>query len=357
MRYPGCGQSRDAVVLPGTRRFWTLGGDGGFELLAKAINDVLSWPPRGEVNGRKCSASLFAAIFPGKRLQSNISPFTATYCNKFLNSLSSFGKNLSFLNPSEKQRVPVSVIIPAKNEAGNIRCCLEHLKWADEIYLVDSQSTDGTIEMAQDQGAKVVQFHFNGTYPKKKNWALQNLPFRNEWVLIVDADELIPPELAEEISQAVNNGPMAMMVTISIAVFSSSGRWLRHCGYYPSYNLRLFKHHLGRYEKMVAKGAGDNEVHEHVILEGKAGYLRQEMLHFAYPDIATWVEKHNRYSSWEAELEERFRSGDSEGKESDHGSACPMQAPPEADLSASFPFRFVFPFFLCLYLEEGIFGW
>jgi glycosyltransferase involved in cell wall biosynthesis len=258
---------------------------------------------------------------------------------------------LSFLNPSEKQRVPVSVIIPAKNEAGNIRCCLDHLKWADEIYLVDSQSTDGTIEMAQEKGAKVVQFYFNDTYPKKKNWALQNLPFRNEWVLIVDADELIPPELAEEITTVIqrHNGYDGCYINRR---FFFLGRWLRHCGYYPSYNLRLFKHHLGRYEKMLAKGAGDNEVHEHIILQGKTGYLRQEMLHFAYPDIATWVEKHNRYSSWEAELEERFRSGDPEGKENvmDRGVRCKRLL---KRIYLRVPFRFVFRFFYAYIWKKG----
>ena len=91
-------------------------------------------------------------------------------------------------------RVPVSVIIPIKNEAVNLPRCLDCVKWADEIFVVDSQSTDGSIAIAQDFGAKVVQFEFNGTWPKKKNWALENLAFRNEWVFILDADEVLPPE-------------------------------------------------------------------------------------------------------------------------------------------------------------------
>ena len=87
-------------------------------------------------------------------------------------------------------RVPVSVIVPIKNEAANLPRCLASVKWADEILVVDSASTDGSIAIAQQHGAKVVQFEFNGTWPKKKNWALENLPFRNEWVFIVDADEV-----------------------------------------------------------------------------------------------------------------------------------------------------------------------
>jgi glycosyltransferase involved in cell wall biosynthesis len=219
---------------------------------------------------------------------------------------------LGFLNPSEKQRVPVSVIIPAKNEARNIRRCLEHLMWAQEIFLVDSHSIDETIKIAAELGVHVAQFRFNGIYPKKKNWALENLPFRNEWILIVDADEVIPCDLAEEIANVLQqpNGYDGYYINRR---FFFLGRWLHHCGYYPSFNLRLFKHRLGRYERMIAGGAGDNEVHEHVVLDGRAGYLQHDMLHFAYPDITTWVEKHNRYSGWEAELEGRFRSGSPEG--------------------------------------------
>src|SRR6267154_3668613 len=101
---------------------------------------------------------------------------------------------------------PVSVIVPVKNEAENLRRCLPALAWADQVIVVDSQSTDETAIVAREHGAEVVQFHFNGTYPKKKNWALDNLPFRNEWVLIVDADEVVVPELAEEIGLRIASG-------------------------------------------------------------------------------------------------------------------------------------------------------
>ena len=109
-------------------------------------------------------------------------------------------------------KCPLSVIVPAKNESKNIVPVLNALKgWVDEVYVVDSQSTDGmpevVAEIAKDSVAKIecVQFHFNGSYPKKKNWALDNLPIRNEWVLIVDADEVIPPALAEEIAEKVED--------------------------------------------------------------------------------------------------------------------------------------------------------
>ena len=150
-------------------------------------------------------------------------------------------------------KAPVSVIIPVKNEGNNIQRCLEHLRWAEEIFVVDSQSIDETLKIANDLGVNVVQFRFNGTYPKKKNWALENLPFRNEWVLIVDADEVIPPGLAEEITDALQH-PNGFDGYFINRRFFFLGRWLNHCGYYPSLNLRLFKHRLGRYERMIADG-------------------------------------------------------------------------------------------------------
>ena len=168
---------------------------------------------------------------------------------------------------------------------------------------MDSHSTDGTIELAQAHGATVVQFPWDGKFPKKKNWALANVPWKNEWVLILDADERITPELAAEIQTELKN-PRADGYFLNRR-FMFLGQWIRHCGYYPSWNLRLVRHRLGRYEAVATTDttSGDNEVHEHIILSGRSVYLQHDMLHFAYPDIYTWIEKHNRYSNWEAEVE------------------------------------------------------
>src|SRR6185436_986199 len=95
-------------------------------------------------------------------------------------------------------KVPVSILIPIRNEAANLPRCLESVAWADDVFIVDSQSTDGSQRIAEEHGATVVQFHFNGTWPKKKNWALENLPFKHEWVFILDADEVLPPEAEGE---------------------------------------------------------------------------------------------------------------------------------------------------------------
>src|SRR3954470_9074706 len=198
--------------------------------------------------------------------------------------------------------VPVSVIVPVRQEAGNLPRCLDSVRWADEIFIVDSHSTDATPEIAAAHGAKLVQFEFNGTWPKKKNWALENIPFRNEWVFILDADEVLPPEAEQEFAKAIGEGGEVAGYWINRR-FMFMGRWLRHA-YYPDWNLRLFRHSLGRYEKLTdaPTDSGDNEVHEHVIVNGPTGRLRCELDHYAFPSVEVFVEKHNRYSNWEARV-------------------------------------------------------
>jgi glycosyltransferase involved in cell wall biosynthesis len=209
----------------------------------------------------------------------------------------------------------VSVIIPVKNEAGNLPRCLASIAWADEIFVVDSHSTDRTADIGREHGARVVQFDFNGTWPKKKNWALDNLPFRHEWVFILDADEVMPAAAEEEFRRvlAADGGQVAGYWINRRFMFM--GKWMRHA-YYPNWNLRLFKHKLGRYECLTSANtrSGDNEVHEHVIVRGRTEYLACEMDHHAFPCIEVFVEKHNRYSNWEARVEVGNSLGDSAGR-------------------------------------------
>jgi len=149
----------------------------------------------------------------------------------------------------------------------------------------------------------MVQFHFNGTWPKKKNWALDHLPFAHEWVFILDADEVLPPEAGPEILEVITGAAPSVAGYWINRRFLFMGRWLRHA-YYPNWNLRLFRHKLGRYEKLtdVDTQSGDNEVHEHVVVQGETGRLRCEMDHYAFPSVEVFVEKHNRYSNWEARV-------------------------------------------------------
>lgn len=196
----------------------------------------------------------------------------------------------------------LSVLIPTRNEIANIEDCLRSVEFADDVVVVDSLSTDGTGELSQGLGARLVPFRWNGQYPKK-NWALDTIPFKNDWLLILDADERVTPALAAEIDAAIRRDD-AQGFYLNRRFFFMNG-WLYHCGYYPSWNLRLFRHRKGRYERLegtAAASTGDNEVHEHVLLQGRAEYLKGELLHYAYPNLDAWVEKHNRYSNWEASL-------------------------------------------------------
>lgn len=204
---------------------------------------------------------------------------------------------------SPPYKIPVSVLIPAKNEQLNLPACLKSVARADEVFVVDSQSSDRTVEIAESAGARVFQFHFNGTWPKKKNWSLENLEFRNDWILIVDCDERITDELWQEIATAIKQ-PDYNGYYLNRKVYFL-GTWIRHGGRYPDWNLRLFKHKEGRYENLSTEevpNTGDNEVHEHVILNGAVGYLKNDMLHEDFRDVYEWLARHNRYSNWEARV-------------------------------------------------------
>src|SRR5436190_3148699 len=218
-------------------------------------------------------------------------------------------------------KVPVSILIPIKNEAANLPRCLQAVSWADEIFVVDSQSADGSQRISEEFGAQVVQFRFNGTWPKKKNWALENLPFKHEWVFILDADEVLPPEAEQEFRRIVTSQPPFSGYWINRR-FMFMGQWLKHA-YYPNWNLRLFKHRLGRFEKLTdtETASGDNEVHEHVIVGGPTARLRTEMDHYAFPSVEVFVEKHNRYSNWEAHvaLDRYLRASDGRLQKSNVG--------------------------------------
>jgi glycosyltransferase involved in cell wall biosynthesis len=199
--------------------------------------------------------------------------------------------------------VPVSILVPVKNEAANLPRCLASVQWASEIFVVDSHSTDGTQRIAADLGAKLVQFDFQSPLPKKKNWSLEHLPFRNEWVFILDADEVLPPNAEAEFAAIVTDRANPYSGYWINRRFMFMGKWLKHA-YYPNWNLRLFRHKFGRYEQLtnVDTASGDNEVHEHIVLQGQTGRLKCEMDHYAFPSIETFVEKHNRYSNWEARV-------------------------------------------------------
>ena len=214
------------------------------------------------------------------------------------------------LNPENK--VPLTLLIPCKNEESNIESCIKSVEWIEEKFVIDSQSTDRTIEIAEHLGAKVVQFDYKGGWPKKKNWALENLPFSHEWVLILDADECLPPEAEEEIKGIVSNPNEKHSGYWINRRYFFLGKPLKHA-YFPNWNLRLFKHKQGRYEKIteLSTDSGDHEIHEHVVVKGTTGKLKSIMDHHAFPTIDSFVEKHNRYSNWEAVVESSAKDDES----------------------------------------------
>jgi glycosyltransferase involved in cell wall biosynthesis len=201
------------------------------------------------------------------------------------------------------ESVPVSVLIPVRNEQRNILDCLASVAWASEVVVIDSASSDATARLALDAGARVIQFAYVPGGPRKKNWALHHVDFQNEWILILDADERITEPLAREIRQAVAD-PHGHSGFYINRRFNFLGHWIAHAGYYPSWNMRLVRRGRAAYEVLSydVEHSGDNEVHEHVILQGSSGFLRSPMDHFAYPTLADFVEKHLRYAHWEAAL-------------------------------------------------------
>ena len=200
----------------------------------------------------------------------------------------------------------MSVILPVLNEEENLPAALESVAWADEIFVVDSRSRDATPAIAEAAGAEVVQFEYAGEGPKKMGWSIANLPFRNDWVLILAADERVPPALRDEIAAALRD-PQAEAYCLD-REFVFMGRSLR-C-FRPNWGLRLFRHRLARMEDLGLTNlaaTGDMEIHEHVAVEGRIGFLPTPLLHDDFRGITPWLERHVKYATWEAHLYRKFR--------------------------------------------------
>lgn len=187
---------------------------------------------------------------------------------------------------------PLSVLVTTLNQEANIRRCLESVVgWAGEIWVVDSFSTDRTLEMVGRYPVKMKQRLFDD-FASNKNWALDHLPWEYPWVLILDADELVPEPSKREIEQVVCSGASGFSGFYVNRRVYFLGRWLKHCGWYPNWNLRLFLHRSGRYE--------NRKVHEHVVLQGRAGYLKEDLIHDDRRGLEEWIARHNQFSSLEA---------------------------------------------------------
>jgi glycosyltransferase involved in cell wall biosynthesis len=196
----------------------------------------------------------------------------------------------------------LSVIIPVRNEAHNLRRCLEALKSVGEVYVIDSKSTDDTAIIAQSYGAKVIQFHYAGGWPKKRQWAMDTLPLAYDWILLLDADEVLTSELADEIQKAIQD-PHTNGYFIALQM-NFLGRRLRHCAA-SFWKLSLFRKGLGRFECRLQDqdaSMADMEVHEHVVVKGAARKLIQPLIHHNVESLSRYIQKHNEYSNWEARV-------------------------------------------------------
>lgn len=201
-----------------------------------------------------------------------------------------------------QEAIPVSVIVAARNEEKNLPRCLEALRCVGEVYVIDSQSTDATAEIAQSYGAKLVQFHYPGGWPKKRQWAMENLPLAFDWVLLVDADEALTAALADEIRRAIqlpdHNG-----YYISLRMYFL-GKVLRH-GDANFWKLSLFRRGKGRYEcrlKDQDSSMADMEIHEHVIVDGPTSRLKNPLIHHNVESLSRYIQKHDEYSNWESRV-------------------------------------------------------
>lgn len=186
----------------------------------------------------------------------------------------------------------VSILIQTYNEEKNLRHALESCVWAHEIFVVDNFSVDATPDIVKEYpNAQLFQREFDG-YAKQKNWALSNLPIRGEWVFILDADENLTSKGAMEL-QKIASDPISAECWYVNRRFYFLGRWIRHAGWYPSWNLRFFKKGFARYE--------ERGVDEHMIPAGRVAYLTEDLIHEDRKGLEDWIAKHNNYSTLEAQ--------------------------------------------------------
>jgi glycosyltransferase involved in cell wall biosynthesis len=182
----------------------------------------------------------------------------------------------------------VSVTVITKNEAGDIGRALTSAAWADEIIVVDSGSTDDTVAIARQYTDKVIVREWAG-YANQKNHAASIAS--HDWILSIDADEVVTPELASEVRQVLSADPSCAAYRIPRVTWHL-GRWVRSTDWYPDYQARL-------YDRRRADWAG-KYVHESVKARGPVGQLRSEFQHYAYRDISDHLETIDRYSTYAA---------------------------------------------------------
>lgn len=188
--------------------------------------------------------------------------------------------------------LPVSILLLTLDEERNLPACFDAVSWCDDVVVLDSYSTDRTVEIARRFGARVYQRAFD-TFAGQRNFGLLSVDFKHEWVFHLDADEIFTDALMEEVGLAVTNNSYDAFHVPSKMIFQ--GKWLRYAGMYPSYQVRLTK--VGRFA-FRQMGHGQKEDIE----RSRIGTLKEPYLHYSFSKgIEEWFDRHNRYSSMEAE--------------------------------------------------------
>ena len=190
--------------------------------------------------------------------------------------------------------VPVSVMIFTLNEELHLPACLSSLAWCDDVIVVDSYSNDRSTEICKAAGARLFQRAFDG-FGSQRNWALANTQPRHPWVLILDADERVPPEMVDEMRAALPAAPPEVAAYRVARRFYFWGRWLRYSSLYPTYVVRLVRAGRVRY---VNRGHAESQG-----VEGAVRVLRSDLIDENRKGLAEWFERQNRYSSKDAEHE------------------------------------------------------
>lgn len=202
--------------------------------------------------------------------------------------------------------LPITVIVPTKNEAANIGKCLSSLTPASRVLVIDSCSTDETTRLAEKNGTEVLQFEVQKRSPKKRQWALENAGIATEWTMLVDADEVVPKPLWDEIAQQVQ-GPNPAAGYLIRKGFCFMGRPFRFGGFSHEAVL-LFRTGSARFEQLGehADSGLDMEVHERLIVDGRISRLKTPLVHEDLKGLAAYIDRHNRYSTWEAAIRQQF---------------------------------------------------
>lgn len=203
-------------------------------------------------------------------------------------------------------RLPITVLVAARNEEANLARCLAALSRAARVIVVDSHSTDRTGAIARDAGAEVVQFDYAGGHPKKRQWALDSIAIHDPWVLLIDADEVVPDALWDEIADAIQrpDAPAAFLITKG---FHFLGRRFRFGGFSHSAVL-LFRRGTARFERLAndPTAGQDMEVHERLIVDGAIGRLRTPLIHEDFKGLDAYRDRHRRYAIWEARVRHTY---------------------------------------------------